>query len=234
MSRYTTQVRFICETYAGYTESQDFTKIDSIIATAYPKIFQNFPIFDESYRATLCTNILKRYYTQEIAFETVGLWKHYLNSELMLIMPYYNDLYNSQLLQFNVLEDADYYKEGTQDEQGTSKVAGNESNSTTTDNDYTRYNLYSDTPQGALNGVESQNYLSEATKETNDETTKVTGSRTSNESGNTTGNKEYQEHVHGKFPGKSYPQMIQEYRESLINIDEMIIERLAPFFMGVW
>lgn len=242
MSRYTTQVRYICETYAGYTESQDLSNMESVINASYKQIFQDFPIFDENYRITLCKNILKRYYTQEIAFETVGLWKHYLNAEMFLIMPYYNELYKTQLLEFDPLQDTDYTKEGNQDEEGTSEMAGNasktETTSDTTDNDYTRYNLYSDTPQGALTGVENQNYMSEATKETNDETTKSNGTSnttsTSRSNGNTTGNKEYKEHVYGKYPGKSYSQLLQEYRDTLINIDEMIIERLAPFFMGVW
>ena len=32
MSKYTTEVRFICETAAGYTESQGYDKVEEVIA----------------------------------------------------------------------------------------------------------------------------------------------------------------------------------------------------------
>ena len=107
MSKYTTEVRFICETEAGYTESKGFNSIDSILDIAAPKIFNfDFPIFDENYRLPLEKKIL-RHYTREISEETVGLWKLRLQDRLCMIMPYYNKLYQSELLQFNPLYDVD-------------------------------------------------------------------------------------------------------------------------------
>ena len=51
MSKYTTEVRFICETVSGHTDSTGFDDVDTVIADAIPKIFNfDFPIFDESYR----------------------------------------------------------------------------------------------------------------------------------------------------------------------------------------
>ena len=55
MSKYTTEVRFICETYAGYDESQGFSNVDDILEKSYSKVFDfDFPIFDEAYRSVLC------------------------------------------------------------------------------------------------------------------------------------------------------------------------------------
>ena len=63
MSKYTTEVRFICENACGYRESQDYDKIDEIIAGSLSKIFDfDFPIFDENYRGVLETKILRHYY----------------------------------------------------------------------------------------------------------------------------------------------------------------------------
>lgn len=71
MSKYTTEVRFICETAAGLTESSGGDSVNSIIQKAAPIIFNfPFPIFDENYRNVLEQKILKHYYTREIAFET--------------------------------------------------------------------------------------------------------------------------------------------------------------------
>ena len=109
MSKYTTEVRFICETAAGLSESMGYNSVNDIITQAIPKVFNfDFPIFDEAYRNVLLKKILKHYYTREIGLETVGLWKLHMDTRLNEIMPYYNQLYKSELLEFNPLYDVDY------------------------------------------------------------------------------------------------------------------------------
>lgn len=108
MSNFTTEVRFICESEAGATESKGFNCVDEILRKSVEKVFNfDFPIFDEKYRIPLETKILRYYYTREICDETVGLWKLRLYNRLNLIMPYYNQLYESALLKFNPLYDVD-------------------------------------------------------------------------------------------------------------------------------
>lgn len=205
MSKYTTEVRFICESLTGHEESEGHDGIDEIIEQAIPLIFSfDFPIFDENYRDVLCTKILRHYYTREIGLETYGLWKLKLQTKLNEIMPYYNQLYKSELLKFNPLYDVDMTTVNTGSKTGESTTIGNSSNSrtrsdknnlsevdsaedsrTNTSNGHrdvtsqntsvekgentnqnvgTHRDLYSDTPQGALNGVESENYLTNARK----------------------------------------------------------------------
>ena len=54
MAKYTTELRSICEAYAGYTEQQGLSKVDDIVSKALPKIFDfDFPIYDEAYRSVL-------------------------------------------------------------------------------------------------------------------------------------------------------------------------------------
>lgn len=116
MSKYTTEVRFICETAAGLTESAGYSRIDEIINKAIPAVFSfDFPIFDEAYRNVLCKKILKHYYTREICEETVGLWKFRLDTRMNEIMPYYNKLYQSELLEFNPLYDVDITRKGNRE-----------------------------------------------------------------------------------------------------------------------
>lgn len=186
MSKYTTELRYICETEAGLSESVGQTKIKDVIAKAIPKIFDfDFPIFDESYRNVLETKILKHYYTREIGLETYGLWKLKLDTKLNEIMPFYNQLYKSALLEFNPLYEVDYSKTGNRDSSGTrdntennnesynESIDYNESHdeSTTNSNDgtltkgttTTTTNYYSDTPQGAISNVIDGTYLTNAT-----------------------------------------------------------------------
>ena len=56
MSKYTTEVRFICEQYAGLDESVGYNDIDEVISKSRAKVFDfNYPIFDEAYRPVLET-----------------------------------------------------------------------------------------------------------------------------------------------------------------------------------
>ena len=83
MSKYTTEVRFICENNAGLVDSEGYNSINQILNDCVDKVFNfDFPIFDENYRKVLEIKILKHYYTREIATETVGLWKHFLDMRL--------------------------------------------------------------------------------------------------------------------------------------------------------
>lgn len=203
MSSYTTQVRFICETAAGYNESQGYGKVDEIIHKAIPYVFDfQFPIFDEQYRETLCTKILKHYYTREICEETVGLWKLRLATKMNEIMPYYNKLYESELIKFDPMKDTDT----TTEHHG--KNSGNG----------VRRNLYSETPQGALQDLENETYLTNASKDISE------GS----------GTDDYTTTFKGKTSGTSYANMLQEYRKTFLNIDVQIINDLNVLFIGLW
>lgn len=119
MSKFTTEVRFICEVAAGYTESQGYNNVESIITEAAPSVFGNFPIYDENYRLPLETKILRHFYTREISEETVGLWKLRLNDKMNIIMPFYNKLYESELLKFNPFYDVDLTRDYKRNDTGT-------------------------------------------------------------------------------------------------------------------
>lgn len=223
MSKYTTEVRYVCEVESGLVESKGFNDIDTILTNCRSHIFNfNYPIFDEAYRPVLEKKILKHYYTREICAETVGLWKHFLDARMNEIMPYYNKLYASELLQFNPLYDVDLTTNHSG--SGTSASEGHKSdaestNNTRTDNltrtddttrtdnftrtdnllettgntrtdnlsrvtqdsgtegesgsdvnKNTRWDTYSDTPQGSLTNVQNETYLTNARKIVDDGT----------------------------------------------------------------
>lgn len=283
MSKYTTEVRFICESYAGFDMSKGYGNVNAILEDSWRKVFDfDFPIFDPEYRSVLCQKILRHYYTREIGFETVGLWKLKLQTKLQEIMPYYNKLYETETFTFNPLYDIDYLKshegetEGTEDVNAThtgtvgnayskeGNVDDTHGKDGTVNDDSTRtyqdttWDVFSDTPQGALTNVDNNTYLTNARKVTKNGTESGSNDREYEEqstdnrdydesgSGTTTYNEandsekgfnttmEYSEHVIGKSGGKSYASLIMEYRESLLNIDMMIIRELNELFMLVW
>lgn len=324
MAKYTTEVRTICETLAGYDESKGYQSVQEIIENSRESIFSfNYPIFDAEYKPVLETKILKHYYGREIASETFGRWQLWLDARLNEIMPYYNKLYESELLEFNPLYDidltTDYNKEG--ENSGTENISidtdtsdsvtktGRKTDtgaitdegafsSTRTDNlskrtqdsgtetdsgsvvpKNTKREYFSDTPQGGVTGVENDNYLT-TYKKTVDDGTGSTNSNTktfgkivtetdtgtvgttgtdnntrtlntatdtsehSSETGtydsthekahtiNTT--EDYLQHVIGKTGGVSYSKLLEEYRNTFLNIDLRIINNLSDLFFGLW
>ena len=247
MSTYTTEVRYICEAAAGLDHSVDFDQIDAVITKAAPKIFNfDFPIFDESYRIILEKEILRHFYTREICEETVGLWKLRLWDKLALIMPYYNKLYLSETLKYNPLYDVDYTRtsntqsSGESANQGSETTSDNSSNTETRNLTDTQKNLFSDTPQGAITNLQAETYLTDARfiedKHTGTDVnaSQSSGSRISKDSGTISNVSDFVEHIVGKQGTGSYANMIKEYRDALINVDQMVLNELSDLFMALW
>lgn len=218
MSKYTTQVRYICESLADMSENALSYEVDNIIEQTWDKVFTfSFPIFDEEYRKALCTKILRHYWTREIGQETVGGWKMRLNIKLNDIMPYYNQLYKSELLEFNPMYDSEYTRDGNRDSNGNTSTNGS--------GDSKSVNKFSDTPQNGLIDIETGEYLTSANIDENN----------FNNRNNTTANntEEYLEKVQGRM-GRSGSRLLMEYRKTFLNIDMLIIEELEPLFMQLW
>lgn len=137
---------------------------------------------------------------------------------------------------------------GTSSGNSTGKITDKD---TVTGQDVTKF---SDTPQGELSGVLNGNYLTNATvvdksnttngdrstqnttSETNEHnrTEQRTNESTKNDSGTAKTTEDYVLSVKGKSGGKSYSKLLTEFRDTLINIDKMIIDELNDLFMGLW
>lgn len=143
---------------------------------------------------------------------------------------------------------------GTQ--TNTGKSTGNVKGTTKSDskNNSTEWNLHNDTPQGGIDGIENEKHLSDATKRTNTSNTDNTVSNTENntteinntlKTSNTQTNKstnkgtkesseEWTQRIFGKNNGQSNTMLLKEFRENILNIDQMIIKDLEPLFFQLW
>ena len=239
MSNYTTEVRYICEAKAGLTESKGQNDVNSIIAASLSSIFNfNFPIFDEAYRSDLETKILKHYYTREIAFESVGLWQLKLDTRLNEIMPYYNQLYNSELLEFNPFHDVDYTftHEGERNDTGHSTDDYDSSVSSTGTGSSNAWDKFSDTPQGAVSGIQNDTYLTNARNATNSNSYSDSKTQSDDRTNDTRFNSldEYVNTMVGKMGTTSYSELLNKFRDTFLNIDMMIIEELQDLFFNLY
>lgn len=283
-----------------------------------------YPIFDEDYRNVLNNNIIKHYYFREIGVETVDKFIFFLNRKMQLIMPYYNQMYETTLIEINPLHTVNYSVTNKEDftrtndtnevsgekhlendntdttsifsentshdnvesvlntsENTKSVVENNDQNTVVTENNnIENKNYHSDCPQTEiLNGdLNSNLYLStfdlergdinnrsttDNNETRNSETTdKINNNVTTNDNGvaetdnTTTVNtkrdinsendikrsinneedyiKNFVSTTIGNNSGKSESELIMMFRESIINIDQLIIDELNELFMGVF
>lgn len=263
MSKYTTEVRYICESLSGLRKSAGADSIDTILEGSWNKIFTStVPFFDESYRKQLCKKILKHYYLREIGCETVGIWKLWMNTKLEEIMPYYNQLYKTELYKFDPISDVEESRTYTKNDvhkidrtgSNTNHTSGsvsneNEGTNSSSDSGTTgNKRLYNDTPQGGLTGIESMTYLTNVTLDNGESsntgtdsyndtgsssyTSDNTGSNTSTESGNN--DTDYVESVVRKRGGDMYSDMVIKFRSTLLNIDMQVVREFKDLFMLIW
>lgn len=238
MAKYTTELRSICEELSGVGHG-GYGIVNQVVTAAIPKIFDfSWPVFDEAYRVPLERKILMHFYTREIGMETYGLWKMRLNVKLNEIMPYYNKLYESELLKFDPLHNVDVTTTNdmsrNENSKGTSDTTEEFERDMTTDG--ADYDLYSATPQGGLAGVDSEEYLTEATKylkgagenETN------TGNRNTDTTNNVDTTENYVNKIVGKNSAESFSEMVMKFRETFLNIDMLVIGELEELFMMLW
>lgn len=263
MSKYTTEVRYICENKSGLQKSANANEVDAILEQSWNKIFTtNVDFFDEAYRKILCKKILKHYYLREIGCETVGIWILWMNTKLEEIMPYYNQLYKSELLQFNPLYDTDVTrthnrttdstnnenKNRTVNGSGITKNNGSVASKSDGSSNNNSLDLYADTPQGAISTLENETYLTNARKISDNSTVTNNENITNTKNGENeyieneenknieTNNstEDYLESVKGKQGGESYSSMLIKYRDTFLNIDMQVIEEFSDLFMLLW
>lgn len=183
MSKYTTELRFICENLCGYTDSQGLSKVEEIISKSAPLIFDfDYPIFDEDYKIPLEKKILRHYYLREIGFETLGVWKLKLNDKMNEIMPYFNQLYKSELLKFDPLIDVDV--KTTSNTAGTGNTDFSQTDTKNTTETETKKDTFSSAEHSTFKLTKSGKASGESTSEDKNDGT-LTNSSSSTNSGST-------------------------------------------------
>lgn len=189
-----------------------------------------YPIFDEAYREKLNKKIVDHYLNQEIGQETIDMWRHAVKRHMNEIMPYYNQLYKSELLQVEPFLTFSSDSSSTTDAEHTTSSdttsnAASESGSTSTSR-----TVASEMPQVRLEGdadyaTAAQDAISEsgATSNAQDSSHAEQGGEQSQTTQST-----------GSGFSGSMSSLLMEYRQTFLNIDMMVIEDMRDLFMLVW
>lgn len=72
-------------------------ELGKLVKSGFQPFDDTWETFVPEHKAELCDKILRHYWFYEIGQETPDRFKHYLNEQLALMMPYYNQLYKSEL-----------------------------------------------------------------------------------------------------------------------------------------
>ena len=230
----------VLDNLLNYSESR--SAIEQAMST-YP-LYQTDPNkvkqFGTAYqiptRAELNTKILNFYRFREIGQETFGRWLFELETALNEIMPRYNQLFYSADQDFNPIYNVDYKKTtmGSQNANSSTTSSGSDSS---TNEAYTK-SVNSKTPQDSLGisntGIDSVDYADDASWGKSSGGTTGTSSTTGNSSSN--GSTSSVETTKGNFGVVSAQDLILKYRETILNIEQLIINdpRIAELFMLIY
>lgn len=191
-------------------------------------------------REELNKKILDYYKYREIGFETVGRFLDELEISLNEIMPRYNQLFFSADQDYNIIYNVDYKR--TIDRDLSGNVSSNATDSTTTNSETESWNKHvsSDTPQNELSitnkQIDSVDYANEVNWNKDDATQTGTTTGTANTSGSNAENESTIETTKGNFGVVSAQDLIEKYRKTILNIEQMIINdpRIEELFMLIY
>lgn len=227
------------------------SKIDTAMST-YP-LYQSksqqeyIPVYIPT-RQELNNKILNYYKYREIGFETFGRFLTELETALIEIMPRYNQLYFSADQDFNVTYNVDYKRTIDRNKEGTNNLetSSNANDSTSTSTSVNSYgkNVNSQTPQGQLDitaqNINNISYADNVDWNSNSSSDSGSSTGTSSTFGNSSSDNTEQESTiettKGNFGVVSAQDLILKYRETILNIDQMIINdpRIQELFMLVY
>lgn len=185
-----------------------------------------YPIFDPAYRKVLNGKIIDRYYNREIGMETIEMFRLSIRRKMNEIMPLYNQLYKSTLIEYSPLMTMDIHSVGSTSMTG--EETGMAINVSTTDTDSESRAVSSETPQTMLAGMED--YATNASDVNSQSDVSTNG--TSNTNANSQSDTDSDTRVTGYQGAAS--DLIMKFRASFLNIDTAILEDIQSCFMLVF
>ena len=211
-------------------------------------------------REELNKKLLNHYKYREIGFETVGRFIDELEIAMCEIMPYYNLLLFTADQDFNIIFNVDYVKTLDRNQDASTEATGvsnSETTGTSNENSYgssaqtaNGKHLESDTPQDSLSvgneDIDEVKYASKAqwnqdtmsgdSTADSSRTSTANGSETSNTSGSSNVVENTVETTKGNFGVVSAQDLVMKYRETILNIEMMIVEdpKIQELFMMVY
>ena len=167
---------------------------------------------------------IDRYRFNEIGFETVARFKHYLKTSLNEIAPYYRQLYESELR----CNDIDFMLNKDYTETFIKNIDSLSKSTETQNSNYNDLTNESNINDGVSDVELTKGNLTSVAGSENTSTSNGTGTseNTQNENYTLTGK--------GNIGITSSAELLQKWREVMINIDQLMLDDLADLFMSIY
>ena len=236
---------------ANYTMTIGEMINDTLIQNIFPTDYE-FYLDDEQVRKAFEEKFINHYYYREIGFETPFMFIHKLESHLKLNMPYWKQLYQTELESKNISFmlnkdlketfireiDTENQTSGTNTTQQNSTSSSSASQSGTSSNTHKESSINDGVSQVSLN----DGYLTGASSDTGDTTNTGTASSsddiettgTSSQSGNEKMVEKTELLSQGNIGVTSSAHLLKVWREVLINMDNIIIDSCNELFMKLY
>lgn len=176
-------------------------------------------------KATFEQKIIDHFRFRQIGQETPGRWLHYFRTRIREIMPYYVQLYEFDAKFRNIedpLESYNLVEEYLERNSGSSEGSGTSTGRSERDV------RFSDTPQGVIQNVREEGYLTNLTLDAD----QTQGSSTSESS--SSGEVEHTLTRKGNIGVQPLGGEVENIRSAFINIDLQIINELKDLFLQVY
>ena len=224
---------------------------DTLTKNIFPSVYE-FYVDDEQVRKAFEEKFINHYYYREIGFESPFMFIHKLESHLKLNMPYWKQLYQTELesrginflLNKDLKEsfireiDTENQTSGTNTTQQNSTSSSSASQTGTSSNTHKESSINDGVAPVSLN----DGYLTGTSSDTGDTTNTGTASSsddiettgTSSQSGNEKMVEKTDLLSQGNIGITSSAQLLKEWREVLINMDKIIIDSCNELFMKLY
>lgn len=200
-----------------------------------------YNLFDQPYN--LYNNELKPYFQEkffqhfmfyEIGFDNINIFKQHLISTLNGIYPKYKQLYETEIrcqnIDFMLNKDLkeSYIRKLNGESEGNSQ-ASSSSDNTSTNNDLT---IANDTPQNKIDDLDK--YMTSASKSNSNSTNNSTSNANNTIKNKSNNIEEYELISQGNIGVTSSAELLEKWRNVIINIDLMIFKELENLFLFVF
>ena len=239
-------------------------ELDELLRSGFKLWDFDYPSFYEgAEKEAFEQKVIDHYRFRQIGQETPARFKHYFQTRVREIMPYYIQRYKSVKLMedvgdpfeaYNLTEEYNENSSGSGTKTGTATVKNTGTSTSTLDSETNgskttsedKVHKHLDTPMGAFENLDD--YLSDASKDENtvtdsdnvattsdtSSTSSDEGETTTSESTEDTGSRSYTLTRRGNIGVQPLGAEINAYRSALINVDMEVINELSDLFLLVY
>ena len=209
-------------------------KMMDLVRSNYNLFDFSYNLYDDSLKQNFEEKFKQHFFLYEIGFETVGLFKQQLQMTLNDIYPYYKQLYETEIK----CRDIDFMLNKDLKETFIRETIGegtNVTNSTQTSTSNSSSNdlvTSHDTPQNRVDDLDK--FMSSAQKSNSNNENTNSGNANTTSTGNTKSTDKTELISQGNIGITSSADLLQKWREILINIDQLMFNDLKSLFLLVY